>query len=147
MPFRTRPDQPRNLRSLVDAEVRERIEEAVDFVSLDAIVQSRRVRGLPAPAADNATDRAEFETGVLAFLERLRGELTSELTSEQRQKLDDAARTGASPVDRLVTLQVALAKELPDYWQRFEAARVHHAEASGASGGERRGFLARLFHR
>jgi len=147
VPFRTRPDQPRNLRSLVDAEVRERIEEAVDFVSLDVIVQSRRERGLPPPAADNATDRAEFDAGVLAFLERLRTELTSGLATDQRQKLDDTARAGASPVDRLVALQVALAKELPDYWQRFEAARVRHAEARGASGGERRGFLSRLFHR
>ena len=148
MPFRTRPDQTRDLLSLVDAEVRERIEEAVDFVSLDVIVQNRHARGLPPPVADNARDREEFEAGVTAFLERLAADLTGGLAAEQRQKLEaSASRVGNDRVARLVAIQVALAKQLPDYWQQFEAIRTRHTEARGASGGERRGFLARFFRR
>jgi hypothetical protein len=37
-----------------------------------------------------------------------------------------------------------LARELPDYWQRFESARTVYAEHV-ESGGERRGLLGRLF--
>jgi len=146
VPFRTRPGQIRDLLSLVDAEVRERIEEAVDFVSLDVIVQNRRARGLRAPAADNADDRREFEAGVTAFLERLTTDLTKGLSPEQQRKLEDTtSRAGNDRVARLVAIQVALAKQLPDYWQQFEAIRTRHTEAAGASGRERRGFLARFF--
>ena len=146
MPFRTRPGQTRDLLSLVDAEVRERIEEAVDFVSLDVMVQSRRAQGLPPPAADNADDRQEFEAGVTAFLERLTADLTEGLRPEQQRKLEDTtSRAGNDRVARLVAIQVALAKQLPDYWQQFEAIRTRHTEAAGASGRERRGFLARFF--
>ena len=148
MPFRTRPDQPRDLLSLVDAEVRERIEEAADFVSLDVMVQSRRARGLPPPVADNTQDRQEFEAGVIAFLERLAADLSEGLSAEQRRKLEDtASRVGNDRVTRLLAGQVALAKHLPDYWQQFETIRMRHAEARGASGGEGRGFLARFFRR
>lgn len=148
MPFRTRPDQSRNLLSLVDAEVRERIEEAVDFVSLDVLVQNRKARGLPAPVADNAHDREEFEAGVAAFLERLAADLTAGLGGEARRKLDEtAAHVKNGRVAQLVAVQVMLAKQLPDYWQQFETIRARHTEERGASGGERRGFLARLFRR
>lgn len=143
MPFRTRHGQTRDLLSLVDAEVRERIEEAVDFVSLDIVVQRRRARGLPLPVADNTRDREEFDAGVLGLLERLTNELASALPPEQRQRLNPDGP--GDRIDRLITAQVTLAKQLPDYWQRFEAIRARHTEEQGASGGERRGFLARLF--
>jgi len=136
------------LLSLVDAEVRERIEEAADFVSLDVMVQSRRARGLPPPVADNTQDRQEFEAGVIAFLERLAADLGEGLSVEHRRKLEDtASRVGSDRVGRLLTVQVALAKHLPDYWQQFDTIRMRHAEARGASGGEGRGFLARFFRR
>lgn len=125
MPFRTRPGQPRDLLALVESEVRERIQEAVDHVSLDVMVQTRRARGGPAPAADSERDRAEFGVGVRTFLERLRAGLRPELTAEQQRKADEApARAGDDPIARLVSVQVLLAKELPDYWQRFEAIRA-----------------------
>lgn len=147
MPFRTRPDQPRDLLSLIESEVRERIEEAVDHVSLEAIVAARRAQGLPAPAADNPRDRAEFEAGVRAFLERLRAELEPALTDEIRRKADEAAaRAGPDALARLVGAQVALARALPDYWQRFDASRAAYATAA-ASGGKRRGLLDRLLAR
>ena len=120
----------------------------MDFVSLDVIVQHRRARGLPAPAADSAADRQEFEAGVTAFLERLAADLTEGLSAEQRRKLEDtAARGGHDRVARLVAVQVALAKQLPDYWQQFDTIRARHTQARDASGGERGGFLARLFRR
>ncbi|MGH7393267.1 MAG: hypothetical protein ACREM3_28005 [Candidatus Rokuibacteriota bacterium] len=147
MPFRTRPDQPRDLLLLIESEVRERLEEAVDHVSLEALVAARRARGLPAPAADNARDRSDFEAGVRAFLERLRADLEPALTDELRRKADEAAaRAGSDPLARLVATQVALARALPDYWQRFDASRAAYA-TEAASGGKRRGVLGRLLTR
>ena len=57
------PGQPRDLHSRIDAQLTERIEEAIDFVCLDALVASRRARHLAHPVADSTEDRAEFEAG------------------------------------------------------------------------------------
>lgn len=139
--------QPRDLAARIEAELRERIEEAVDFACLDALVERRRARGLPAPVADSARDREEFTQSVRAFLERLRDAIAVDLAPEQRQRVDAAARAAGDETRRLLAVQVALAKELPDYWQRFEASRVSYVGAEPASGGERRGLLGRLFRR
>jgi hypothetical protein len=148
MPFRTRPGQPRDLLTLVDQEVRERIEEAVDYVSLEVLVERRRRRGLPGPAADSASDRQEFDAGVRAFLERLRADITPALAPERRRKAEEgAARAGDDPLTGLVGLQVVLAKELPDYWPRFEAVRQAYTREQTMAGGERPGVLRRLFSR
>jgi hypothetical protein len=134
--------------ALVEGEVRERIEDAVDYVSLEVLVESRRHRGLPAPAADNASDRAEYDAGVRAFLERLHAELATDLTPEQRRRIEEAkARAGQEPVVGLVAVQVILARQLPDYWQRFEATRAAFTSEHIGSGGERRRLLDRLFRR
>ena len=138
--------QPRDLAARIEAELRERIEEAVDFACLDALVDQRRARGLPAPVADSARDRAEFTQRVRAFLEWLRDTIAVDLTPDQRRRLDAAARAAADDAQRLLAVQVALAKELPDYWQRFEASRVAWVGAESASGGKR-GLLGRLFGR
>jgi hypothetical protein len=125
VPFRTRPDQPRDLHALIEGEVRERIAEAVDSVSLEAMVERRRGHGLPEPVADSERDREEFNAGVHAFLERLRTELLTELPGDQRDKVVQmASRAGGDPTERLMATQVALARQLPDYWQRFEAVRL-----------------------
>ena len=126
------PHAPATLLGQIDAELRGRIEEAVDFVCLEVLVASRRARGLPAPAADNPRDRDEFNGMVHAFLERLRADLPG------------ATPPGETTAD-LVSAQVALAKQLPDYWQRFEAVRAAYAVEHQASGGERGGLLRRLF--
>jgi hypothetical protein len=137
MPFRD-PNRARDLAARIEHEVRERLEEAVDFVCLDALVRSRRARGLPAPAADSAADRAEYSQHVLAFLRLLDGEVSS-----------DAARRPAAgdEQERLLSAQVAHARTLPDYWQRFEALSARFLAEPAPSGGERRGVLARLFGR
>ena len=151
MPFR-HPDRSHGLGTRIEIEVRERLEEAVDYVCLDALVQARRARGLPAPAADSAADRREYVAHVQRFLVLLERELTTGLDAEQRRRLP-AEPPAADEEARLMSVQVALARTLPDYWQRFDAARARYlAEPAGrpapeASGSEGRGLLARLFGR
>lgn len=125
MPFRTRPGQPRDLLALIEGEVRERIADAVDSVSLEVMVRRRRNQGLPEPVADSERDREEFTAGVRAFLERLRTELLPALSADQQTRAAEAAsRADTDPLARLMAVQVTLARELPDYWQRFEAVRL-----------------------
>lgn len=148
MPFRTPPGQPRDLLSLIDHEVRQRVEEAVEHVSLDVLVAMRPARGLPPPAPDEAGDREAFRAGVRTFLERLAAEIGRDLSPAQMQTAEAAAaRSGGDPAARLVAVQVALAKELPDYWQRFEAIRVAHTAEQARSRGERVGLLGHLRRR
>jgi hypothetical protein len=148
MPFRTRAGQPRDLLALVDGEVRERIEDAVDHVVLEIMVETRRRHRQPAPAADNARDRAEFEAGVQTFLARLGTELEPALEAQRRDRVQAAvARAGRDPTGGRLALQVELAKALPDYWQRFDAVRQAWAAEQLRSSGERRGLLGRFLSR
>jgi hypothetical protein len=149
MPFR-HPDRSHDLDTRIEHEVRERLEEAIDFVCLEALVKARQARGLPAPAADNTADRAEYTQNVLAFLRLLQAEIPPP---------DPTCRAGGGDEQqRLLAAQVAYARRLPDYWQRFEALSARFlAEPSGGVGGrpepptssssEGRGLLARLFGR
>lgn len=151
MPFRTRPGQPRDLLALVEIEVRERLEEAVDYVGLEALVESRRARGLPAPAADSPADREEFTALTRAFLERLTASVQPVLEAAARRRADEAAaRAGPEPLARLIAVQAVAARSLPDYWQRFEAVRLAYLAEHGPSpaapdsGRERTSFFRRL---
>jgi hypothetical protein len=145
LPFRTRPGQPRDLRALVDAEIRERIEDAVDHGVLDIMVEARRRRGEPTPAADSPSDRAEFEAEVRGLLEHLAAHLEPALDARQRVQAEEAVvRAGRDPMSQLLARQIALAKALPDYWQRFDAARQAYAAQRFRSGSQRRGLLGRL---
>jgi hypothetical protein len=137
---------PAELRARLDAELRERIEEAVDFVCLDALVRSRRARGLPAPAADHPADREEFTQSVHDFLELLGAQIAGALSEKEGHRLG-GARAPRGDVQQLVAVQVRLAKELPDYWQRFEAIGASYAGETATSRGERRPFLQRLLGR
>ena len=152
MPFR-HADRSHGLGTRIEMEVRERLEEAVDYVCLEALVKARRARGLPAPVADNAADRREYTEHVRAFLTHLERDLTAGLDPEQRRRLPSAPAS-ADDEPRLMSVQVALARMLPDYWQRFDAVRARYpAEPAGGrataaeSGSEGRGLLARLFGR
>jgi len=139
MPFR-HPDRAHDLHTRIEHEVRERLEEAIDFVCLDALVRTRQARGLPAPAADNPADRAEYTAHVLALLRLLDAEMPP---------TPDAPPSSGGAVEeaRLLSAQVARARTLPDYWQRFEAICARYLAEPAASGGERRSVLARLFGR
>jgi hypothetical protein len=137
MPFR-HPNRSHDLDTRIGHEVRERLEEAIDFVCLDALVRNRQARGLPAPQTENATDRAEYTQSVLAFLRLLDAEVSSETV--RRPAAGDEQ-------ERLLSAQVAHARALPDYWQRFEALSARFLAEPASSSGERRGVLARLFGR
>ena len=143
--------EPRDLMARVDAEVGDRIGEAVDFVCLEAMVQSRRARAEPAPAPESARDREEFDASVEAFLARLGDEIAAALRPEQREVFDTArGRASGDRLARLLATQVALAKLVPDYWQRFEDVRAAWAADAGAppaSGRDRPGWLDRLLGR
>ena len=137
MPFR-HPDRAHDLDTRIALEVRERLEEAIDFVCLDALVNARRASGRPAPVADNSADRAEYHAHVGAFLRQLSAELRAAGSPPAGADADSA---------RLLDAQVTLARTLPDYWQRFEAVSARYLADAPASGGERRSLLARLFGR
>src|SRR6516162_8189836 len=144
--LRRDPHQPRDLNARIEAQLRERLEEAVDFVCLEALVKRRQALSLPAPSADNTRDREEFTLSVHAFLSELRGAIAPTLSEAQRQKVAAAERAPGDDTQRLLGVHVVLARELPDYWQRFESARTIYAEHI-ESGGQRRGLLGRLFGR
>ena len=138
MPFR-HPDRAHDLGTRIEHEVRERLEEAIDFVCLDALVRARQARSLPAPVADNNDDRAEYVSYVVAFLRLLDAELPPPHSDQRGTHGDEQTR--------LVAGQVAAARTLPDYWQRFEALSARFLAEPAPSSGERRGVLARLFGR
>jgi len=111
-------------------------------------VETRRRHGQPGPAADSASDRAEFEARVRAFLDRLGTELEPALDAQRRDRAREAmGRAGRDPMARRLALQVTLAKALPDYWQRFDAVRQADAAERPGSGGERRGLFRRFLFR
>ncbi len=145
--LRRDPNQPADLSARIDAQLRERLEEAVDFVCLGALVQRRRALALPPPSADNTHDREEFTQSVRAFLAELQAAIVPALDEAQRRKVAAADRAPGEETQRLLGVHVALARELPDYWQRFETARAAYTAARVSSGGERRGLLGRLFGR
>ena len=138
MPFR-HPDRAANLHSRIEHEVRERLEEAIDFVCLEALVKARRTAGGTAPVADSAADRAEYQVHVAAFLRRLTAEIAATDSSP--------AKDGVAADSELLARQVTLARTMPDYWQRFETVSARYLAEPPASGSERRGLLARIFGR
>jgi hypothetical protein len=138
MPFRHH-DRSHDLVTRIEMEVRQRLEEAVDFVCLEALVSTRRSAGRPAPAADNADDRAEYEAHVGAFLRLLDAELAGAAVPAARE------RAAESEHAHLLAAQVALARQMPDYWQQFETLSERYLAEPSASGSQRRGLLSRLF--
>ncbi len=146
--LRRDPSAPPDLMARIDLQVRERLEEAIDLVGLDTIVQARRARGLRPPDRDNDRDFREYSAAVRAFLDRLRTELVTDLPESVVDRVEAAARrAGDDELARVLAGQVVLAKELPDYWQRFEQVRVAYTTERAGSGGEGAGFLGRLFGR
>jgi hypothetical protein len=146
--LRRDPNQPADLNARIEAQLRERLEEAVDFVCLGALVERRRALALPAPRADSARDREEFTQSVRAFLAELQAAIVPGLDEAPRRKIEAAERgPGDDEMQRLLAVHVALAREMPDYWQRFEAAGAAYTAARVNSGRERGGLLGRLFGR
>src|SRR5437870_13888701 len=117
--LRRDPNQPADLKARIEVQLRERLEEAVDFVCLEALVKRRQALSLPAPSADNTRDREEFTQSVHAFLAELRNTIAPPLSDAPREKIAAAERTPGEATHRLLCLQVTLAREQPDYRQRF----------------------------
>jgi hypothetical protein len=145
MPFR-HPDRSHDLQTRIEHELRERLEEAIDYVCLEALVRTRRAHDLPPPAADNPADRRAYNDTLLGFLRLLGQELTAALSAEDERRMAAAPTVHDEPA-RLVALQVALARQLPDYWQRFDAVRVRYLTEPAVPSGRQSGLLARLFGR
>ena len=150
-PFRTTglrhgTGDPRGLRERIDAQLAERIEEAVEMAALHLLVELRKRHGAPAPESDNRADRDEFALLAADLLAYLGKAFVMELSPAQRAELD-RIRADA-PDARMGGLlgQVFLSRQLPDYWQRFETHRAVYAEARLASPDRPKNLLKRLFN-
>lgn len=119
---------PRGLLERIQAQLRERIQEAVEMAGLGLMVDVRRHHGRPAPDTDSAADRTEFEEISHALLTHLHSAFHAELGAPQRAALERVA-TAAGESEPLLAGQVLLAREIPDYWQRFETYRAAYARA------------------
>ncbi len=143
--LRRNPDDPRGLLERIDAQLRERLEEAVDFACLDLLVQLRRQHGRALPEEQNEKDRQEFKGLVREFLTYLREAYWTSLAgADQKTATEAEAGAGHEELQRLVAVQVVLAKRLPDYWQRFEALRAAFAREQLAAPPPKPGLLDRL---
>lgn len=149
-PFRTTglrhgTDDPRGLIERIDAQLAERIEEAVEMAALHLLVELRKRYNRPAPETDSRGDREEFQALAADLLAHLGRAFEAALPAERRPDLERARADGADPRARELRGQIFLARQLPDYWQRLEIYRAVHAEARLAAPPQRTGFLKRLF--
>ena len=138
-------DATRGLIERIDAQLAERIEEAVEMAALRLLVELRAHHHCPAPETDSRADREEFRAladDLLAYLGR---GFEDGLSSELRPALERARVDGADARARELRVQVFLARQLPDYWQRFDTQRAAHAELKLAAPPPPAGLLKRLF--
>lgn len=134
----------RGLIERIEAQLRERIEEAIEMAALKLMVDARTETGRPAPDSTRAADRSEFESIARTLLARLREQFVADLPLDVQQRLDRAEAAAPETPARPLAGQVFLARHLPDYWQRFE--RYQRAEAERYLGEARRpNWLRRLF--
>lgn len=141
------PHQHGDARGLIEriqAQLRERIEEAAEMAALKLMVDLRVATGRPAPESTSTADRAEFEATTRALLGWLRDAYLAELPAELRPRFEQVEAAAGDEPARLFTGQVWLARRLPDYWQRFERYQLRYAEQRLADPGGP-GWLKRLF--
>lgn len=149
-PFRTTglrhgTGDPRGLRERIDAQLTERIEEAVEMAALHLLVELRKRHDGPAPESDSRTDRDEFARLAAELLAYLGEAFEKELSPAHRSELDQVRAGTADTRTRELLGQVFLSRQLPDYWQRFEAHRAAHAEARLGAPDRPKSILKRLF--
>jgi hypothetical protein len=132
-PFRTslrrNPDDRRPLAERINAQLMERIEEAVELAGLQLMVELRRAEGRPAPESASAADREEFQVRTREVLEGIAQAFHAQLGSQERTALAGAEAAGGDRRRGRLAGQVYLAKTLPDYWQRFELHRTAYSES------------------
>jgi hypothetical protein len=139
-------DDPRGLIERIDAQLAERIEEAVEMAALHLLVELRKRHHRPAPETDSRADREEFETLAADLLAHLGRAFEAGLAAERHPDLERARAEGADPRARELRGQIFLARQLSDYWQRLEIHRAAHAEAHLAAPPPTTGFLKRLLN-
>ena len=149
-PFHTKglrhgSNDPRGLLERIDAQLGDRIEEAVEMAALELLVELRKRHHRPAPVSDSQADRDEFHALTGDLLGYLREAFATEIPAERRAALARAETSGSR--ERALRGQVFLAKQLPDYWQRFEVVRGAYTSEQVESGRERSGLLRRVFRR
>jgi len=135
---------PRSLSERIHAQLRDRLQEAVEVAGLELMVELRRQQGRPAPETTSDADRREFEEIVRDLLAYLRGAFAAAIEPSDLSEVE-RAETQAPEPERLLVGQVVLARRLPDYWQGFETHRLAFAEARLKAAAPRAGWLARLF--
>jgi hypothetical protein len=135
----------RGLIERIEAQLRERIEEAVEMAALKLMVDLRAQRGRPAPESTSVEDRAEFQAIARTLLARTREAFVVDLPSDLREALTRAEAAGSDEPARLLAGQVFLARHLPDYWQRFERYQGERA-AQELAEAAKPGWLRRLLH-
>ena len=135
---------PRNLAERIEAQLGERIVEAAEMAALELLVGVRQKAGRPAPAEDNARDRAEWVTLSDELLSHLRVTLREGLAEADRAVMAAAEAAGNDTRSRALLGQVLLARRLPDYWQRFDAARLAFVEAQLGNASPDKGWMRRL---
>lgn len=135
----------RGLLERIEAQLRERIDEAIEMAALKLMVDTRAQAGRPSPESTSAADRAEFESTARALLIRLRERFLAELLVELRPQYDQAEAAAADDAARPLAGQVFLARRLPDYWQRFERYQQADAQDRLADPARPGGWLRRLF--
>jgi hypothetical protein len=136
---------PRGLVERIAAQLRERIEEAVEMAWLKLMVELRLRHHRPAPETSSDADRREFEQIVTDLLLRLRDAFRAELSAEERAEMDAAEASVPGARESALAGHVFLARRLPDYWQRFDVHQAAYASAQLEAPEPRRGWFGRLF--
>jgi hypothetical protein len=134
----------RGLLERIEAQLRERIDEAIEMAALKLMVDSRARTGRPAPESTSAADRTEFETAARELLVRLRERFLAELPADLRPRYQQAEAAVADEAARPLSGQVFLARQLPDYWQRFERYQQEDAQER-LSVAAKPGWIRRIF--
>jgi hypothetical protein len=134
---------PRDLRARIAAQLRERIEEALEMFALKVLVDRRAREGRPAPETSSDADRREFEQTDSDLIAHLRRAFDADLAPELRQALAEAEQPAAPGRERLMAGQVWLAGRLPDYWQQLERHAAAFPGVDPSAGPT--GWLARIF--
>lgn len=143
--YRHQHGDPRRLRERIDAQLQERIEEAVEMAALELLVELRKKQGHRAPEEDNVEDREAWRTLADDVLAALRETLAASLPAEEQAAMTRAETRGADARARALAGQVALARQLPDYWQRFDGHREAYLARRLSDPPPAPGWLRRLF--
>jgi hypothetical protein len=142
--LRRSPGDPRPLIERINAQILERIEEAMEMAGLQLMVELRKAAGQPAPQTASVADREEFGRRGREMLEAIAEAFQLDLGPDERAALAAAEAQGVDEQSRRLAGQVHLAKTLPDYWQRFEAHCAAYSQTRLAAAASRGGWLGRL---